>query len=60
MKLKTVIILGTLIVATVSTVMFIRFSNDHKECHNNIKQITNADGITVTTEEHICKEKFSI
>ena len=57
MKLKA--IAGTLIVATVGTIMFIRFSNDHKECHTATKQVTDAKGNSITIQEHVCKEKFS-
>lgn len=59
MKLKAIVLAGTLIVATVSTIMFIRISNDHKECQTNTTQATNEDGTVVTTEEHICKERFN-
>lgn len=59
MKFKAVILLGTLIVAAVSTIMFIRFSNDHKECHTTTKQVTDAKGNSITIQEHVCKEKFS-
>ncbi|RWW92332.1 hypothetical protein [Flavobacterium cerinum] len=60
MKFKAVILLGTLIAATVSTIMFMRFSNDHKECHTTIKRVTNVKGKTVTVQEHVCKEKYNI
>lgn len=60
MKLKAIVLVGTLIVATVSIIMFIRISNDHKECHTTTKQVTNAKGNSVTIQEHVCKEKFNL
>lgn len=59
MKSKIVLGIGTLIVVTISTIMFIRNTNDHKECETTISQTTNDDGTVVTTEEHICKERFN-
>lgn len=60
MKLKAIIFTGTLIVATVSTIIFIRFSNDHKECHTTTKQVTDAKGNSVMIKKHVCKEKFNL
>lgn len=59
MKSKIVLVLGVIIVTMVSAIMFIRSNNDHKECHTNISKTTNNDGTIVTTEEHICKERFN-
>jgi hypothetical protein len=34
-------------------------SNDHKECEIVIKKELDKNGIEVTKEEHVCKEKYS-
>jgi hypothetical protein len=46
-------------VISFSTTFFIIRSNDHKECGVVIKKEMDKNGIEVTKEEHVCKEKYS-
>ena len=41
-------------------ILFIKKSNDHIECYNETKTIENSSGKVVTTNKHICKEKYNI
>ena len=56
---KLTLILGSIIVATLSILIFIHYSNDHVECETVSNTLKNIAGETVTTERHICKEKYS-
>jgi len=56
---KIILIISALIFFTLSTVAFIHFSNDHKECSTESKTKIDSKGILVKEEKHICKEKFS-
>ena len=56
---KTLIISALLFVISFSTTFFIIRSNDHKECNIVIKKELDKNGIEVTREEHVCREKYS-
>ena len=56
---KTSIFIALLFVISFSTTFFIMRSNDHKECGVVIKKEMDKNGIEVTKEEHVCKEKYS-
>ena len=56
---KTLIISALLFVISFSTTFFIIRSNDHKECDIVIKKELDKNGIEVTREEHVCREKYS-
>lgn len=56
---KTLIFIAILFVISFSTTFFIIRSNDHKECDIVIKKEMDKNGIEVTNEEHVCKEKYS-
>ena len=48
-----------IVMVATGSFLFIRFSNDHKECEDVISKSTDSDGNTIVTTEHICKEKYS-
>lgn len=56
---KTFLIFWVLILGTIASIIFIRNSNDHKECSTIIVHSKEANGNDVTTESHICKEKYN-
>ena len=56
---KTLIFIALLFVVSFSTTFFIIRSNDHKECDIVIKKELDKNGIEVTKEEHVCREKYS-
>jgi hypothetical protein len=56
---RTLIFIALLFVISFSTTFFIIRSNDHKECDIVIKKEMDKNGIEVTMEEHVCKEKYS-
>lgn len=59
MKKKTLItaILG-IGIFTVGVLTLIHFSNDHIECKNVIKYSVGKNGEKISTEKHVCNEKF--
>lgn len=56
---RTLLFIALLFVISFSTIFFIIKSNDHKECDIVIKKDLDKNGIEVTKEEHVCKEKYS-
>lgn len=56
---KFTLILASIIISTVSILLFIHYSNDHVECETISSTAKNANGETFTIENHICKEKFN-
>lgn len=56
---KTLIFIVILFVISFSTTFFIIRSNDHKECDIVIKKELDKNGIEVTNEEYVCKERYS-
>lgn len=59
MKIKIFSIIAIIVFATVGAIMFINVSNDHKECSTVTKKVIDANGNTITTQEHVCKEKYN-
>lgn len=57
---KKILIFSVLILGTISSIIFIRDSNDHKECSTSIEHSKDADGNDITTKRHICKEKYNM
>ena len=57
---KTILIFSVLILGLISSIIFIRNSNDHKECSTSVEYSKDADGNDITTKKHICKEKYNI
>lgn len=56
---KTLLISLVLILGVIGSVIFIKNSNDHKECSTSVTHSTDSDGNTITTENHICNEKYN-
>ncbi|MFT4612242.1 MAG: hypothetical protein ACJA1H_002594 [Glaciecola sp.] len=58
---KTVLFYFALISISVMVLLFIIDSNDHKECSEIQETKTLANGsMLVTTNRHVCKEKFNL
>ena len=56
---RILLFIALLFVISFSTIFFIIRSNDHKECDIVIKKDLDKNGIEVTKEAHVCKEKYS-
>ena len=56
---RTLIFIVLLFLISFSATFFIIRSTDHKECEIVIKKELDKNGIEVTKEEHVCKEKYS-
>ena len=56
---NTLIFIAVLFVISFSATFFIIRSNDHKECDILVKKELDRNGIEVTKQEHVCKEKYS-
>lgn len=59
MKRNIIIILGFILILTLSVLAFIRFSNDHIECNAVVINKLEKNGNKVVLEKHICKEKYN-
>ena len=59
--MKSKIVLGLVILITVFVVsyVFIKSSNDHKECGTVVNTVKDKDGNIVTVSKHNCKEKYN-
>ena len=55
---KITLALGSIFTLTVSVLIFIHFSNDHKECDTIVKSHLDVNGNTVRIVEHTCKENY--
>jgi hypothetical protein len=56
-------LIGTLLgifLLTIGVVIFIFFSNDHAECETVVENSIGTNGEIVTTERHICNERFNL
>ena len=56
---RNIFILGLILVATISALTFMHFSNDHEKCITEISTKMDSNGNTVEEEKHICKEKYN-
>ncbi len=57
---KVTILSFVVILFSVMTLLFIKTSNDHKECSQIEETKTlNNGSIVVTTNKHVCKEKYN-
>ena len=56
---KIILSFSILFISTVGIIRFIKVSNDHKECNQNIEKKLDSNGNTVTTKIHICNEKYN-
>lgn len=57
MRKKAFII--TIGILTFGILTFIHFSNDHKECSKVTEHHIGQNGEKISTERHICKERFN-
>ena len=48
-----------LVFLTVSSVLFIYRSNDHKECDTEVTSVKISSGQQITIKKHNCKEKYN-
>ena len=48
-----------LVFLTVSSLLFIYKSNDHKECGAEVTTVKNSSGQEITVKKHNCKEKYN-
>lgn len=58
-NIKSLIAIVGILIFAVSGVIFIKVSNDHKECETEVKISLNNNGEKVEVNKHICKEKFN-
>ena len=58
-KQKYLMVIGGIVILTISTLIFIRLNNDHKECSTETVFAKNNKGEEIKVEKHICKEKYS-
>jgi hypothetical protein len=56
---RTLIFIALLLVISLSTVFFIKISNDHKECDQVVNKELDKNGIEAVKEDHVCNEKYS-
>lgn len=57
---KSIIVGSVLVIASVLGLVFIHFANDHVECEQKTETVVHANGTKVTTNKHICKEKYNL
>jgi hypothetical protein len=56
---KIILAFSILLISTIGIILFIKLSNDHKECNQKIEKKLDSNGNTVTTKIHICNEKYN-
>lgn len=56
---RNIFILGLILVITISTLIFIHFSNDHKECFTEFRTKMDSNGVVIKEQVHICNEKYN-
>jgi hypothetical protein len=49
-----------IVLLVLGALVFIRFTNDHMECDTIITEVISVHGEKISTEKHICKEKFNL
>ena len=59
-KLKFTAVISGIVILTISTLIFIRLNNDHKDCSAETIISKNNKGEEVKIEKHICKEKYNL
>lgn len=57
---KMSIISISIILFSVLVVMFIIYSNNHNECETKTETTIGNNGEKITTEVHVCKERFNL
>ena len=58
-KSKFIAVIIGITILTISTLTFIRLSNDHNECLNETVFSKNKMGEKIKIEKHVCKEKYN-
>lgn len=56
---KSSIIILVIGIFTIAVLCLIHFSNNHIECKNTMESSIGVNGEKITTEAHICKERFN-
>ena len=56
---RNILILGFILVVTITALTFIHFSNDHEECFTKITTKIDSNGNVVKEKKHICNEKYN-
>lgn len=56
---KIILPFSILFISTIGIILFIKLSNDHKECNQKIEKKLDSNSNTVTTKIHICNEKYN-
>lgn len=59
MAKKFILFFSVLVLITIGSLLFIKSSNDHKECSTEIEHSKDSNGNNISTEKHICKEKYN-
>lgn len=59
MAKKFLMLFSVLVLITIGSLLFIKNNNDHKECSTEIVHSKDAEGNSISTEKHICKEKYN-
>ena len=57
---KNLLLLVVLIISTFVVLYFIKISNDHAECSNQMLKTKDAHGQTSIQKTHICNEKYNL
>ena len=58
--MKKNLLLAVLISTTFAVLYFIKISNDHAECSNQMLKTKDAHGQTSIQKTHICNEKYNL
>lgn len=59
-KLKLLIYAFGIAMLVIGLYTFFQINNDHIECETVVEKSKSQNGIIVTVERHICKERFSL
>lgn len=59
-KVKRASILLGILFLTAFSLIYIKLTNNHKECSYEVSTSLNDKGESVKFEKHVCKEKFNI
>lgn len=57
---KAYLLLFCIFILTFSTLLFLKKSNDHRECQTIQNTYTNENGKKIIEKKHDCKEIFNI
>ena len=57
---KKVVFMFAIFLMSCAVLVFIHYSNDHKECETKIETYYGSSGEKVIKEKHICNEKYNL